>query len=401
MRLGSFKFSLSELSGALGDLGTLLPLAIGLIVINGLNPTTLLLVVGLAYIGSGVYYRIPMPVQPLKALSAIAIALALRPAVISAAGLIIGSLLLLLSITRLIVPLAKLFPKPVIRGIQLGLALILFKTALGLILEPQLLLPDVSLVIAVVGIGLGLLSFKKGWPASLVIIAFGLGVSGYFGFFTMLEGASFGPLLPSPQLPGSQELWLAFVLLVIPQIPLTLGNAIVATADTAKVYFGEKAHRTTLPALSGGIGLTNIIAGFLGGMPICHGSGGLSAHYRFGARTGGASLMIGAVFLALALFFGKSLVLVLSLIPLPILAVLLIFTAVQHGLLIRDLKARQDYIVAATVGIATIATNNLALGFASGIALFHLLKGLKAVYKLRSARLADGSSVSTKPGKES
>ena len=85
MRLGSFKFSLSELSGALGDLGTLLPLAIGLIVINGLNPTTLLLVVGLAYIGSGVYYRIPMPVQPLKALSAIAIALALRPAVISAA----------------------------------------------------------------------------------------------------------------------------------------------------------------------------------------------------------------------------------------------------------------------------------------------------------------------------
>lgn len=170
---------------------------------------------------------------------------------------------------------------------------------------------------------------------------------------------------------------------------MTLGNAIVATADTAKVYFGEKAHRTTLPALSGGVGLTNIIAGFLGGMPICHGSGGLSAHYRFGARTGGASLMIGTVCLVLALFFGKSLVLVLSLIPLPILAVLLIFTAVQHGLLIRDLKARQDYIVAATVGITTIATNNLALGFASGITLFHLLKGLNAVYKLRSARLAD------------
>lgn len=109
MRLGSFKFSLLELSGALGDLGTLTPLAIGLIVINGLNPTTLLLIVGLAYIGSGIYYRIPMPVQPLKALSAIAIALALTPAVISAGGLIIGGLLLSLSITGLVVPLAKLF----------------------------------------------------------------------------------------------------------------------------------------------------------------------------------------------------------------------------------------------------------------------------------------------------
>lgn len=386
MHLGSFKFSLSELSGALGDLGTLVPLTVGLIVINGLNPTTLLLIVGLAYIGSGIYYRIPMPVQPLKALSAIAISLGLAPAVISAAGLIIGGLLLLLSITGLIIPLAKLFPKPIIRGIQLGLALLLLKTALSLISEPKLLLPESAWIIAIVGIGLGLLSFRNGWPASLIIIAFGLGISGYLGWFATLKGANFGPVSLSSYIPARHELWLAFILLVIPQIPLTLGNAVIATADTAKVYFGDKAHRVSLRALSGSMGLTNIAAGFLGGMPVCHGSGGLSAHYRFGARTGGANLMIGIICLILALVFGKSLRLILPLIPLPVLAVLLIFTGVQHGLLIRDLKAKLDYLVAISIGVIAIISGNLTIGFTTGIALCYLLKGLKTLREIKSAR---------------
>ncbi len=127
MQLNSFKFNLQELGGALGDLGTLLPLMVGLILINGLDVTPVLLGVGLFYIGSGLYYRIPAPVQPLKAVAAIAISLSLSASVIGAAGLLMGIILLILSLTNLIRMVVKLFPQPVVRGIQLSIGLILLR----------------------------------------------------------------------------------------------------------------------------------------------------------------------------------------------------------------------------------------------------------------------------------
>jgi len=136
------------------------------------------------------------------------------------------------------------------------------------------------------------------------VLAYGVGVSLFFDLPIGLGNIEFSVVLPQIYLPTARELSTAFILLVIPQVPLTLGNAVVATSDAARLYFDRRASKVTYKALSISMGLANTAAGLLGGMPVCHGSGGLTAHYRFGARTGGSNLMIGTVCLALVVFFG-------------------------------------------------------------------------------------------------
>jgi SulP family sulfate permease len=398
--LASFKFSRSELGGALADLGILLPLVVALISINRLDPTTILLLVGLLYIVSGLYYRIPVPVQPLKAFAAIAIAEELAPGVISAGGLIMGILLLFLTVTGLIGWVVKLFPKPVVRGIQLGVGLILLRTALRLVLKPELshggpastlglgsLVIPVGVLVALGGIILVLLLLKsRRLPASLAVLGLGLGISAYFGLFRGLDGVGLGFDLPVLHIPTGDELYLAFVLLVVPQIPLTLGNAVVAMEDTARGYFGEGAARVSHRALCTSSGLTNLVAGFLGGMPVCHGAGGLSAHYRFGARTGASGIIVGSILLALALLVGRSVMPVLSLVPFPILGVLLIFTGVTHALLARDMRVWKDRSVVVLIAVLALTTN-LAVGFSLGIISYHILRRYHVVSRFLASVL--------------
>ncbi len=112
MQIGSYRFNRSEFAGSLGDLGTLIPLSIGLVTINGLSFSSVFLWVGLFYLLSGVYYNLPIPVQPLKLVSAIAIAFPEKISlpVISATGLLFGGALILLAFTGLIDWLARLSP---------------------------------------------------------------------------------------------------------------------------------------------------------------------------------------------------------------------------------------------------------------------------------------------------
>jgi len=159
-------------------------------------------------------------------------------------------------------------------------------------------------------------------------------------------------------------------------VPLTLGNAVFATANTARSYFGAKAQRVTHKSLLTTMGVANLAAGALGGIGVCHGSGGVTAHFKLGARTGGANLMIGSVFLALALFLDGNALPLFSLIPYSVLGVMLAFVALQHGLLARDLRGWLNIAVAILIAVVTLATSNLALGFALGIA---LLQGRKLV----------------------
>jgi SulP family sulfate permease len=165
--------------------------------------------------------------------------------------------------------------------------------------------------------------------------------------------------------------------MVVPQLPLTLGNAVVATSDVARTYFGDKAKRVSPRALTASKGIANIIAGLLGAMPMCHGSGGLTAHYRLGARTGAANLMIGGILLAIGVLFRWEALPILQLIPLSVLGVLLVIIGVYHALLIGDLTAKTDLALAGTVGVVAIITGNLTIGFAAGIVFYHLLKFLK------------------------
>jgi len=373
------RFDLNEVAGSLGDLATFLPLAIGLITINGVNATSLFLAAGLLYIGAGLYYGLPIPVQPLKATSAIAIALAVPAAAISAAAFWAGVLFLFISLFRLDVWLGKVFTRPVVRGIQLGLAVLLVQGGLKGVFGPL----DTSLHLSGVppwapGLFIGtavvtIVALSRGsrrYPATLVVIPFGMLAGGFLTSTWFPGSVATGWIRPGMGLPLGADPYTVLIVLLLPQVPLTLANSIAATSDAAGNYYGDRAGRVTHRGLAATLGIGNLLAGLLGGMPLCHGSGGVTAHYRFGARTGGANLFIGTLFVLVALFFGRSVADMSRLLPSSVLGALLVYVGIQHARLVRDIiGSPREIAVALSIGLVTLATGNLAVSFAAGIVL--------------------------------
>ena len=155
--------------------------------------------------------------------------------------------------------------------------------------------------------------------------------------------------------------------------PGEVGNAVIADADLSREYFGEESRRVTHRGLCLSMACGNLLSFLLGGMPLCHGAGGLAAHFRFGARTAGSNLMIGAIFTALAILLGRHCLAIIYLLPLSVLGVLLLFAGSQLALTILDLKNRKELFVCLIMLGITLATN-LAAGFIAGIAVAYLLK---------------------------
>lgn len=382
MQLGSYRFDRVEFAGSLGDLGTLIPLAIGLVTINGLSFSSVFLWVGLFYLISGLYYRLPVPVQPLKLVSAIAIAFPekITLAVMAATGLLFGGALVLLSFTGLIDQLARLFTRPIVRGIQLGLGFILIIKGVEFISRPELLLQGAAegtgpgglplnplLGLAALVLVLCLLNSRR-FPAALVVVIAGIAVALPFGSLGDLRW-EFGPSAMPLVIPGVDDFITALFLLVIPQLPLTIGNAIVGTNDTARNLFGRgpATARVSNRSFSLGMGLVNLCIGCMAAMPLCHGAGGLAAHYRFGARTGGSNIMLGLLFILIALGLGSIGIVLLSAIPNAVLGVLLLFAGLELALLIRDVQERQELFIILLIAGISLATSNMSIAFVSGI----------------------------------
>jgi SulP family sulfate permease len=386
---GRWPLSRLDVAGAFGDVGVLFPLAIALISLNQMNPTAVFLAAGLAYILAGAYFQVPIPVQPLKAVAAIALALHLSPSTIASAGLLMGVLLTLIAITNLAPLLARLFTLPIIRGIQLGLGLLLAREGLRLafgIRAGQALWSSISSATLLIGLGAAaiLLLFRKSqrYPAALVLLGAGV-IVGLAAHWRALPALALGPLPVAFLHPQMTELKLAFFTLVVPQFALTFGNAIVATENTAQILYGPQARRVTTRALSLSIGLMNLASGMFLAAPMCHGSGGVTAHYRFGARTAKSCYVIGSVCLLLALF-GRSAIGLLRLIPTAVLGVFLIYVGIQHGMFVRDVvKNRVSLFIAASIGVVALATTNLTWGFLVGFVLQGLLL---AFSKMRARR---------------
>ena len=141
--------------------------------------------------------------------------------------------------------------------------------------------------------------------------------------------------------PEGADFTFALLALVVPQMPMTIGNAVIADMDLSITYFGDAARRVTGKALCVSMALGNFISALLGGMPICHGAGGLAAHYRFGARSPGSNLIIGAIFILLTLALGNRILAIFNLIPMAILGVLLLFAGSQLALTVLDVKERK------------------------------------------------------------
>ena len=377
------RFDRRELAGAVADVGVLVPIAVALIVKNGLSPTAALLPAALLYIGAAYVYRLPIPVQPLKAFGAIAIAEGLGADEIAAGALLMGGIFLALGGSGLVDLAARAFPKPVIRGVQLVVGLLFLKIAWGLVAEPPEAFAEHALPAAVaVPLAAGALVLALGlkrYGSSLALVAAGAVVVAVTG------GSSFeaGPAaVAAPSLDAS-TFWTALVVLVLPQLPLSFANSCLATADAARVYFGERATRVRAGRLATTFGTANVVAGALGGMPVCHGAGGLTAHVSFGARTGGAPLAIGAALLALALGAGAGLAALLTAFPLPILAALLASAGILHVRLLRDLDGLAAWTTALLVGVVGFGVH-LALGVAVGLAVAWGPRALRGVRALRT-----------------
>lgn len=372
--LAAWPLSRLDIAGALGDVGVLFPIAIALITLNRMNPTSVFGVAGLTYILAGWYFRIPIPVQPFKAVAAIALAMSLAPSAISSAGLLMGVLLLIIGLTNVAPQLAKLFSLPIVRGIQLGLGLLLAREGLRLMLgaHSSVALPTRTTLAGweiALGAAVVLLTFGRSrrYPAALVLLGAGIAL-GLLAGWSGLPAFGWGPLPLEILRPKTSEFLRVLPLLVIPQFALTFGNSIVATENTAQILYGPQARRVTVRGLSLSIGIVNLSSAAIMGSPLCHGSGGITAHYRFGARTPKSSYVIGGLCILLALF-GRAAVGLLSLIPTAVLGVFLVYVGVQHAVYLRDIVKRAPLIfIALAVGVVSLLTTNLMWGFLTGFA---------------------------------
>jgi SulP family sulfate permease len=389
-----FNFNRMEFAGALGDIGALMPIAIAMVLFNGLSPVGLFLSIGIFYVLSGVYFGITVPVQPMKVIGAYAIATAMNPEQILASSLLMGVFLLIVGITGAIDMIRKFTPQSVVRGVQLSTGALLISGGVKFIMgtskyqalqgavEPHLTIQalagiPISLAIGIVAaIATLLLLDNRKFPAGLVVVAGGLLTGLLLGIEDEIAGIHIG--LNLPQLlpfgfPAKADFTFALFALVLPQLPMTLGNAVIAYTDLSSEYFPEKSSKLTNRKACISMALANFFSFSLGGMPLCHGAGGLAAHYRFGARTAGSNVMIGVLFAGLAIVFGNSIVQVFNLIPMSILGVLLIFAGAQLTLAMMDLEQRKDYFIATLILGITLASN-LAAGFISGMVVAHALR---------------------------
>lgn len=381
-----FRFDRHEWSGAVADLGVLVPIAVALIVSNGLAPTAVLLPPALLYLVSAFRYRLPIPVQPLKAFGAIAIALGLGVDEIAAGALLMGAVFVLLGLTGLLDRATRLFPRSVIRGVQIAVGLLFLKVAWGLVSDPPSAfdVPDVPpwwLVAGGGAVALGAWAGRR-HGAGLAVVAIGLAVAVASGWSDLALGPS---ALPLPAFTVDAFV-VAATALVIPQVPLTFANSCLAPADAARHYFGPDAARRVTPSrLAISLGVADLAAGAIGGMPVCHGAGGLTAHRSFGARTGGAPFIMGVALLVLAVGFGAGLTAVLAHFPVVVLAGLLAVAGVLHMTLARDLKVPADWVVALSVGIFGLF-GQLAVGLLLGLVLATAFRVLQTNVDVRASR---------------
>jgi sulfate permease, SulP family len=372
------RFDRRELAGAVADVGVLVPIAVALIVSNGLSATAVLLPAGLLYVTAAFVYELPIPVQPLKAFGAIAIAKGLGSDEIAAGALLMGVVFVVLGRLRLLDLAARAFPKALIRGVQLTVGLLFLKIAWGLVLDPPKAFAEHTLdpaLAATLAAGAVILAVSlRRYPVSLALVLAGVGIMVWLG----AGDAALGPSSLSLPSIGWATLGTAFTVLVLPQLPLSFANSCLATADAARVYFGDRARAVRPGKLATTFGSANLLAGALGGMPVCHGAGGLTAHVAFGARTGGAPLVMGIALLTLGVGFGAGLAALLTAFPLPILAGLLATAGLLHIGLLRDLRGLPAWALALAVGLIGYQVH-LALALGLGLAVYWVALTVRAL----------------------
>ncbi|HVT52228.1 MAG TPA: putative sulfate/molybdate transporter [Dongiaceae bacterium] len=367
------RFDRAELAGAFGDLGTLIPFVVAYIKLLGIDPFGMLLAFGLSMLAVGLYYKTPWPVQPMKALGAIATTQAAQTAVITTgtvygATLVTGAIWFLLGVTGAAKRVADLVSRPVAVGIILGLGLSFMLDGAKL-MATDWWLSGVALFLTLV-----LLTNRK-IPAMFLLLAAGAVVAVIRdpNLLSALAAIHFELRLPSFAL-GSvtwHDIVIGTLFLALPQVPLTLGNAIIAITEENNRLFPDRPVTERKVALSTGI--MNLASAFVGGIPMCHGAGGMAGHIAFGARTGGAPILLGGLLIFLALFLSSSVGVIFQVIPQEVLGVILFLAGAQLALGSCDFSKDKGERFT-TVVTAGLATWNVGIAFVIGMATYHAFK---------------------------
>ena len=367
------RYDRAEWAGAFGDLGTLLPFVLAYLAVVKIEPTGLLLAFGASMIAVGLYYRTPVPVQPMKAVGAVAATqaaqvLTVTPQAVFIGGLATGLFWLAMGASGLAQRLSRLVPRPITIGIILGLGFAFMLEGVKMMAAGWL--------VAAIGLALTLaLLANRVLPAMLVLLVFGAAAALVADprLAADLRAVELQFRLPAFALgaPGWEDLLTGVVFLALPQVPLTFGNAILALKEENNRLF--PARPVSEKTLCYSTGLINVAGAAIGGVPMCHGAGGMAGHTRFGARTGGAVVILGAILCIVALFFGPSVATLLRVFPMPVLGVVLFLTGAQLALGSCDF-GRQKTERFATLVTAGCAVWNVGLGFALGWLLLAALR---------------------------
>lgn len=356
------RFDRAEWSAAFADLGSFVPFVVAYVSVLKMDPAGILLAFGAALVGCGLLYRTPMPVQPMKAIGALAVAQAgaVSQASIAAAGLVTGLLWLLLGASGVAGRIARIVPKEVVAGIVTGLGL-------SFMLQGGRMMADDLAAAAVAGAVAVFLRRSRWFPAMIVLLAGGLayGVArnpalwqaADFGFALRLPGFALGELEGKDFLTGT-------LLLALPQLPLTMGNAVLATTGENNRLFPDRPASVRKVALT--TGAINLLGAPLGGIPMCHGAGGMAAYTAFGARSGGAPIIFGLALAVLALCFSDAIGFLLQALPAAVLGTILLFAGGQ--LVAGNLPRSTDWRALLPAALtAAVATSNVGLAFLVGM----------------------------------
>ena len=362
------RYNKMEWAGAFGDIGTLIPFVVAYITIVKVEPLGLLFMFGICLLASGFYYRTPLPVQPMKAIGAAAIAGGISPAALFGSGITTGIFWFFAGTTGAIKPIAKLATKPVVRGIMLGLGLSFMVDGVHR-MQSAPVLAGIALAVTY------LLLTNPRVPAMFVLLLIGVGSAAIMNPAIVHELAKIhiGFKLPVFALPSItwNDLVVGTVLFTIPQIPLTIGNAVIAIVAENNELFPDR--KVTERGIAVSQGIMNLVSPLLGGIPMCHGAGGMAGHVRFGARTGGALVILGSMLVLIALFFSDSVAIIFKIFPNAILGVILFFAGSELAIVVKDIGDKKaDFYVMLIV--AAFAMWNMGAAFLAGVILDNSLR---------------------------
>ncbi|KAL2868564.1 putative sulfate/molybdate transporter [Aspergillus lucknowensis] len=325
------RHSVSEIAGSLGDLGTFLPIALALAANGTVSLASTLIFSGLFNILTGLFFGIPLPVQPMKAIAAVAIARSFSPGSIAAAGLFVAVILFVGSVTGLLQWFTRVIPIPVVKGIQVGAGLSLVMAACTTLHSLGWIHPSwADNRLWAIGVFIALLltnSTAKRLPYALVVFVIGL----VLAIIRSALASSLPSFLfwnPYTVVPVGSEWSIGAINAGLGQLPLTTLNSVVAVVHLAADLL-PSVPTPSVTSIGLSVSAMNLIGVWFGAMPVCHGSGGLAGQYRFGARSGASVIFLGLVKLVVGLVFGESLVGLLHRFPKALLAVMVIAAGME------------------------------------------------------------------------